>query len=218
MAVAGRQPVAVFFSHHAAIAPGRSRRHHFSIRGRAYWVARCCAEIEAGVHGRPTEERIAANPEAGREFDYADHRLAIRHQRKGPVETLYLDPGVIDPVELALESACVGWKLDWNVGTTHARTWRRSFQLRHIETEIGKEAAHAAYTRFHTIFDRAKRRHLAARDLIERTLQADPKVLDALNLGKLIRLGPRDDRGSRFQAGFAVPGRPQKHGHPGRRA
>jgi len=93
------------------IAAGPSRRYHFSIRGRAHRVARCCAEIETGVHGRAAKERIAADAEAGSEFDLADHRLAVRHQRKRAVEALYLDPGGIDPVELALESARVGGSL-----------------------------------------------------------------------------------------------------------
>ncbi len=69
------------------------------------------------MHGRPAKERIVADPEAGSEFDFANHRLAIRHQRKGSAETLDLGAGDVDPVELALESAGVGSKFDRDVGT-----------------------------------------------------------------------------------------------------
>ena len=66
MAVAGRQAVAVVDFHHAAIAAAPSRRHHFAVRGGAHRIARRGAEIEAGVHGRAAEERIAADPETAR--------------------------------------------------------------------------------------------------------------------------------------------------------
>ena len=38
------------------------------------------------------------------------------------------------------------------------------------------------------VFDRVERRHLAALDLVERGLQADQNVIDALDLGELVRL------------------------------
>src|SRR3981189_2913207 len=63
VAIAGRQAVAVVDFDPAAVAAGPSRRHHFSIRGRAHGVARRGAEIETGVHGGAAEEGIAANPE-----------------------------------------------------------------------------------------------------------------------------------------------------------
>src|SRR5439155_25365203 len=136
------------------------------------------------VHRRAAEERIAADPKTGCEFDLADHRLAIRHQRKRPVESLDLGAGDIDPVKLALESSGVRRKLDWNEGTADGARGRRGFQLGHVKSEIGKNAAHPARARFHTVFDRAKRRHLAALDLIERGLHADKDVIDAPNLGE----------------------------------
>src|SRR5258707_13970475 len=116
------------------------------------------------MHGRAAEERIVADPETAGEFDLADHRLTVRHQRKGPVQALDLGAGDVDPVELALESAGVGRKFNGNKWTTHAPAWGRGFQLRHIETEIGEDTAHAAHPRFQAVFDRAKRRHLAALD------------------------------------------------------
>ena len=60
--------------------------------------------------------------------------------------------------------------------------------MRHVESEIGEDAAHPAHPRFHAVFDRVERRHLAALDLVERGLQADQNVVDALDLGELIRL------------------------------
>ena len=82
MAVAGRQTVAVVDFHHAAVAARPSRRDHLSVRGGAHRIAHRGAEIETGVHRRAAEERIAADAEAGGEFDLADDRLAIGHQRR----------------------------------------------------------------------------------------------------------------------------------------
>ena len=59
------------------------------------------------MHRGAAEERIAADAEAGAELDFADHRLAIRHQRQRPVEALDLGAGDVDAVELALEGAGV---------------------------------------------------------------------------------------------------------------
>src|ERR1700737_1942992 len=108
MAVAGRQAVAMVDFHHAAIAARPPRGRYFSVRGGAHRIAGSCAEIEARMHGGTAEERIAADPEAGGEFNLADHRLAIRHQRKRSVQPLDLAAGDADPVELTLESARVG--------------------------------------------------------------------------------------------------------------
>ena len=41
---------------------------------------------------------------------------------------------------------------------------------------------------FHAVFDGVERRHLAALDLVERGLQANQDVVDALDLGELVRL------------------------------
>src|SRR6478672_13743652 len=65
MAVAGRQAVAVVNFHHAAIAAGPARGHHFAVRGRPHRIAGCRAEIETGMHRWAAEEWIVADPEAG---------------------------------------------------------------------------------------------------------------------------------------------------------
>ena len=57
-----------------------------------------------------------------------------------------------------------------------------------------------------------KRRHLPALDPIERGLQADQHVVDALNLGELVRLRLDDDRRARFQPRFAIRRRHEDHG------
>ena len=62
------------------------------------------------MHRGPAEERIAADAEAGGEFDLADHRLAIGHQRQRAVQTIDLRAGEVDAVELALERAGIGRK------------------------------------------------------------------------------------------------------------
>ena len=140
------------------------------------------------MHGRAAEERIAADSETAGEFDFADHGLAIGHQRKRPVQPLDLRAGDIDTVELTLEGARIGGKFDWNERTAHASAWRRGFQLRHIEAEIGEHAAHAADPGFHSFLDRAKGRDLAALDMIERGLQAANHIVDALDFRELVRL------------------------------
>src|ERR1700681_4775443 len=207
MAVAGRQAVAVVDFDHAAIAASPSRRNHLSVRGRPHRVAYGGAEIETGVHGRAAEERIAADSESAGEFDFADDRLAIRHQRQGAVETLDLGAGSVDSVKLALESGGVGGKFDGDEGAADARAGSRGFQLRHVEAEIAEHAAHPANTRFHALFDRAERRDLTAFDLIERTLQAGQNAIDALDLGELAGSGIDDGRGTRFQPRLTIPRR-----------
>ena len=105
----------------------------------------------------------------------------------------HLGAGDVDPVELALERAGIGRKLDRHEGAADRRARRRRFELRHVEAEIGEHAAHPAHARFHAVFDRAQGRHLAPLDLVERGLQADQHVVDALNLGELVRLRLGDE-------------------------
>src|SRR5665213_33340 len=217
MAIAGRQAIAMVDFDHAAIAAGPSRRHDFAVRGRSHRIAHGGAEIKTGVHGRATEERIDADPEAGREFNFADYRLAIGHQRQRPVQTFHLRSVDIDPIELALEGAGVGRKFDGNEGTAHAGTWRRGLQLRHVEAEIADDAAHPAHARFDAVFDRIERRHLAALDAIERRLQADEHVVDSLDFRELV-CGRLDGyRRTRFEPRLAVWRRHEDRGIADRR-
>ncbi len=118
----------------------------------------------------------------------------------------------IDSVELALESAGVGGKFYGNERTAHPDARGGCFHLRHIKAEVVKDPAHPAYPRFHAIFDRVKRRHLPALDLIERGLQAAENIVDALDLGELIRLCVGDDRRARFQARLTIRRRHKNHG------
>ena len=87
----------------------------------------------------------------------------------------------------------------------------------HIEAEVGEHAAHAADPQFHIVFDGTERRHLTAFDLIERRLQADEDVVDALDLRELVRPRIDDRRGSGFQPGFAIRRRHENHGVVDRR-
>src|SRR5258708_7124799 len=105
MTVTGRRAVARVDLHHPAVAADPSRGHHFSVRSGAHRVAGRRPKIEAGVHRRAAEERIAADPEARREFNLADDRLAIWHQGKGPVPTLHLAAGDVAPAERPLATA-----------------------------------------------------------------------------------------------------------------
>ena len=127
-------------------------------------------------------------PKPAGEFDLADHGLAIGHQRQRAVEALDLGAGEVDAIELAFERAGIGRQLDGHEGTADAGARGGGFQLRHVEAEIGEDAAHAAHPQFDAFFDRGQRRHLAALDLVERGLQANQHVVDALNLGELVRL------------------------------
>ena len=119
------------------------------------------------MHRGAAEERIAADPEAAGEFDFADHRLAIGHQGERPVQSVNLRAGDVYSIKLAFERPGVGRKLQRNEGPAHAGARRRRLQLRHVQAEIGEDAAHPAYARFHAVFDRVERRHLAALDLVE---------------------------------------------------
>jgi hypothetical protein len=164
------------------------------------------------MHRRAAEEGIAADAEAGSEFDLADDGLAIGHQRQRPVEALDRGAGDIDPVELPLERTGIGWKFYGNEGAADARARSGGFELRHVEAEIGEHAAHPADARFHAVLDRGQCRHLAPLDGIERGLQADQNVVDALNLGKLIWLRLDDHGRARFQPRFAIRRCHEDHG------
>ena len=99
------------------------------------------------IAGRP-RNGIAADAEARGELDFADHRLAIRHQRQRAVEAVDLGAGDVDAIELALEGAGIGRQLDRDEGAADAGARRRGFQLRQVEAEIGDDAAHPAHARF----------------------------------------------------------------------
>src|SRR3954454_6182216 len=97
--------------HHSTVAAGPSRGHHFAVGGGAHGITRGRAEIQARMHRRATEKRIAADPEAAGEFHFADHGLAIWHQGEGPVEPIELHPGDVYAIKLALEWPRAGRKL-----------------------------------------------------------------------------------------------------------
>jgi hypothetical protein len=164
------------------------------------------------VVGASAEEGIAADTEARGEFDVADNRLAVGHQRQRRVEALHLGAGEVDPVELALERAGIGQKLHRHERAADGRARDRRFELRHVEAEIGEHPAHPADARFHAVLDRGQCRHLAPLDGVERGLQADQHVVDALNLGKLIWLRLDHDGRARFQPRFAIRRRHEDHG------
>jgi len=63
------------------------------------------------MHRRPPEEGVAAHAEAGSEFDIADDRLTIGHQRQRPVEAFDGGARDVDPVELPFERPGIGGKL-----------------------------------------------------------------------------------------------------------
>jgi len=90
------------------------------------------------VHGGAAEEWIAADSEAGSEFDFAHHRFAIRHQCQGAVETLDLAAGDVDPVKLALESAGVGGKFDWNKWENKLKLAYDKIDWDQINDQLGK--------------------------------------------------------------------------------
>src|SRR6185437_17180745 len=91
-----------------------------------------------------------------------------------------------------------------DLGAAHRRAWRGGFKLRRVKAEIGDDAAHPAYARFHAVFVSVERGELAALDLIERTLQAVQRIVDALIFGQLAWWRTGEDRRKRFQPRFAI--------------
>ena len=57
-----------------------------------------------------------------------------------------------------------------------------------------------------------ERGHLAPLDLIERALQADKNIVDALDLGELVRLRLDGNGRARFQPRLAIRRRHKDHG------
>ncbi|OIQ72152.1 hypothetical protein GALL_462230 [mine drainage metagenome] len=125
--------------------------------------------------------------------------------------------GDVDPVELALEGACVGGELDGNKGATDGPARRRGFQRGDLKAEIGEYAAHAAHAGFHAVFERTECRELAPLDLVERGLQADDHIVDAMDFRELVRRWIGDHRSAGFQTRLAVRGRHEDRGIANRR-
>ena len=91
------------------------------------------------MHRGPAEERIGAHAEAGGEFDLADDRLAIGHQRQRAVQPIDLGAGDIDAVELALERPGIGRQLDRHERAADRRSAAcAASNLRDVEAEIGE--------------------------------------------------------------------------------
>ena len=137
------------------------------------------------MHRRTAEERIGADAKSGRELDFADHGLPIRHQRQRAVEAIDLGAADVDAIKLALEGAGVAGQLHRHIGAAHAGARRCRLQLADVETEIGEHAAHAPRARFKTVFKRGEGGKLTPLDLVERILQAHNHVVDALDLWRL---------------------------------
>src|SRR4029077_11661017 len=89
-------------------------------------------------------------------------------------------------------------------GTADAKSRGGGFELGHVEAEIGEYAAHPADARFHAVFDRAQGRHLAPLDLVERTLETNQHIVDAVNFGELVRLRLGDNGRARLQSRLAI--------------
>src|SRR4051794_15338278 len=103
MAVAGRKSVAMVDFDHAAVTAAPPRRDDLSVRGRAHRIAGRGPEIKAGVHGGAPQKWIAADAEAGSEFNFADHRFAVGHQRQRPVQAVHMCARDVNAIKLALE-------------------------------------------------------------------------------------------------------------------
>src|SRR5215471_3214190 len=101
MTVSGCKAIAVINLHHLAVSAAPSSVGDDATRGRANRVAGGSAEIQASMHGGPSEKRIDAHAEIGRGVDLAGHRPAQRHRRKRPIEPIHLSPGDTDAIELA---------------------------------------------------------------------------------------------------------------------
>src|SRR3954471_7846246 len=76
MCVARRKAIAVIDLDHPAVTAVPAGRRDGTGSGRAGGLARVGADVEAGVHRRPTHERILTHPKAGGPFQFAGHRLA----------------------------------------------------------------------------------------------------------------------------------------------
>ena len=212
MAVAGGQAVAVVDLDHA----GRSRRSSPpSPPCRPRWRApdrRCAARKSSPVciAGRPRNGSLrtpkpevnSTSPTTGLRYG-TSARVRFSRSTWARVD--------VDAIQLALETAGVGRRLDRHERAAHAAARRRGFHLPDVEAEIAEHAAHPPRAGFEAFFDQAEHGDLAAFDLIERALQPCDDGVDALVLRQLRRRGCDHRRGTRLQPGLAVRRRHEDH-------
>src|SRR6185437_11194206 len=212
VAVAGGEPVAMVDFDHAAVAAAPTRIDNLAVGGGAYGITHLRAEIETRMHRGPSEEGIGTDAETGRELDLANHGLAVGHLCQRAGQLVRLRAGDVDPVKLAVKGAGVGGEFHGDERSAHRRARGCRLEVRHVETKIGDDAAHATYFRLQAIFIRVERRHLSTLNLVERVLQANQRIVDALVRGELARRWGAQNRRTRFEPRLAIGRSHEDHG------
>src|SRR5689334_8809118 len=144
VAVAGHQPVAVVDLDHLAIAAAPACNSHRAAGSGVNGIADLGAEIEAGMHGGPAQERIDPHAESGDDLAVAGDRLAQRNVDKRAGQLLDLGAYNADVVELPIEGAAIRARKCGN-----ERPAKPAFgafcggDAARADAEIGKHAAHA---------------------------------------------------------------------------
>src|SRR5579884_1961481 len=110
VAVACRKTVAVVDLHHVAVAAVPAGDGHAPVGRGAHRLAIVAAQIDAGMHGRPSEEGVGANAEGRTHVDGPFDRLADGDGRQRARVAVDGGPREIDAVKLPFEGAGVAMR------------------------------------------------------------------------------------------------------------
>jgi hypothetical protein len=180
---------------HPAIAAAPARRRHFAVGGGTHGVASLAVQIEPGMHGRRTRERVHAHAETGRRLDVAVDRLAHGNAADGTRQPHDLRARGFDAMKLALEAERVLCHRRGEKRAAHGPSGVGDCRLAEVEAELREHAADAARLGIVILRQRIDRRVLPLLHPVEGCLQAGDRSGDAAPaLGK--HAGARIDRHS----------------------
>src|SRR3974377_253610 len=139
--VAGGEAVAVVDLYHVAVAAFPAGKAHSAGGGGVDRFTLFDTELDAGVNGRATSERVHAHTEGRAHVNVTDHWLAQRYGDQRLEILVDLRTRDIDPVELVVEGASArlcGLQRYKRTANGGAR-WRSDW----IDAEVAEHGAHA---------------------------------------------------------------------------
>src|SRR5436190_24086597 len=108
MSVARDDAAAVVDLDHFAVTALPAGDSHSAIRGSANRVAGLRLHIQAGMHGRRTDEGVHTHAEGRGQVDAAGERFADRYIAERAGETLDMIARDADAIDLAVETSRIG--------------------------------------------------------------------------------------------------------------
>src|SRR3954465_6236427 len=178
MPVTGRKTVAVVDLDHLAVAAAPAGSGHRAGRGGVDCLAGFAAEVDAGVHRWPAEERIEPHAESGRQVDFAFDRLSHRDRTERPGQAIDLRAGEIDAGDLAVEIAAAVRRRHGNEGTAGACRTACGGDSARIDADLGAHAAETPGLGVNALFNRIESGGLTRFNAVEGRLQEADRAVD----------------------------------------